>query len=68
MATLELFVAAAVAYVLVRAGWIFGGSLLVATALVVLAAVAYATWRRGRPAVTVGIALGAAFSAVALTA
>lgn len=67
MAALKLLVAAAIAYVLVRAGWIFGGAIGLAGVAVVLAFATFAASRRQAWAVAAGPPLGAAVSAVALT-
>ena len=67
MAAVELAAGAAAGYVLLRAGWIFGGLLAVVVGAV-LAVGALVAWRRGhRPAAT-GLLVGALVSAVVLAA
>lgn len=66
MAALKLLAAAAVAYVLVRAAWIFVGGIGVAIVALALAAAAYGGWRRGQAAAAAGLVGGALVSAVVL--
>jgi hypothetical protein len=66
VALLKLLAAAAVGYVLVRAGWIFGGRLVAAVA-VALAAGAVGAWRRGLRSVAGGLVIGALVSATVLS-
>ena len=65
MAALELLAGAAAGYVLLRAGWIFGGVLAVAVGAV-LAAAALVAWRRAHRPAAAGLLVGALVSAVVL--